>query len=553
MTTNNFNAPLYKMLKNYADEKNRFHMPAHSGVQIDKLKNSSWKFSTLENDNSQSNSMANSNPKNGSSSNDNSPNNSLANNLRTFNDEYSLYASAPFDITELSFSDNLNCPNGVIACAENLMADAYGVKKSLFFTAGATSAIFTALGAIRTRTDSIAIDLLSHKSVFSACHFFGFEITLIRREFDDADLPLPLCADKILETLSRDSKIGAVVITSPDYFGNALEVEEIAKVTRSKNSLLLVDEAHGSHFAFSSLLPPSACRYADLTVDSLHKTMPVFTGGAVLNINCDLSTQCALYRANLHTSSPSYVTMGSLDYARELYQNEGEKIYAELKKAIDTLMLENLKYSYKNAESPMHDFSRLVINVDAEKLEKKNIYPEMKWGEWCVFICTPFNMNRLPALSKALSELVPTTVIDDNNSKLKITTIDDQSKLLIVDFDNNSEYRNIDFVDKTNLQPNDSNRNSKCISNENNSLNTLEFPSTLSPLCKNSKTEFVELKNSLNRVSAIEVGCYPPGSPILFAGERITAEKLNFLMRRENSIFNLVTGKICVIIENVID
>jgi len=228
MTTNNFNAPLYKMLKNYAEEKNRFHMPAHSGVQIDNLKNSNWKFSTLENDNSQNNSLANNNLNNGCLSNNNhtngsltngkSQNNSLANNLRTFNDEYSLYASAPFDITELSFSDNLNCPDGVISCAENLMASAYGVKQSLFFTAGATSAIFTALGAIRTKTDSIAIDLLWHKSVFSACRFFGFEITLIRREFDKNDLPLPLYADKILETLLRDSKIGAVVITSPDYF-----------------------------------------------------------------------------------------------------------------------------------------------------------------------------------------------------------------------------------------------------------------------------------------------------------------------------------------------
>ncbi|NCA66667.1 MAG: amino acid decarboxylase, partial [Clostridia bacterium] len=54
-----------------------------------------------------------------------------------------LYASSCFDITELSFSDNLLFADGVIAEAEMLAAHAYNTAYTRFFTCGATSAIHT--------------------------------------------------------------------------------------------------------------------------------------------------------------------------------------------------------------------------------------------------------------------------------------------------------------------------------------------------------------------------------------------------------------------------
>lgn len=458
MNSKKLNAPLYDMLKNYAEEKNRFHTPAHSGAIVDKFCDKS--------------------------------------------DTHLLYASAPFDITELSFSDNLNSPTGVIKKAEALMAEAYGVKESLFFTSGATTAIFTALCAIRTKTDKIAVDLFSHKSVFSACRFLNFEITIIARKFDDEGFPLPLCANDVLTALESDTQIKAVTVTSPDYFGNALDVEAIAKVVHSKNALLFVDEAHGSHFAFSSLLPPPATKFSDLTVNSLHKTLPVFTGGAVLNINCELSTQCALYRANFHTSSPSYVTLGSLDYARAVFQSDGEEMYQNLNFAIRSLINDNPRYDFKNTEYLLHDFSRLVIDVDACELECQNVFCDMSWGRYSVFICTPYNIDRIAILSKVLKKLSPTAKNE--------------------------------FAKQRGCE-----------------LNTLEFPTKLMPFDRDCATEFVPLNNSIGRASAVDVGCYPPGVPVIFAGERITSDKINFLMRGENSIFNLVRDKICVIIEKV--
>jgi arginine/lysine/ornithine decarboxylase len=441
-----FNAPLFEAVLNYSSQKNRFHMPAHFGGE-------------------------------------------------SIGDEAgALYSSAAFDITELSFSDNLNNPTGVIKEAQELAAQAYGAKESLFFTAGATSAVFCALAAVRERTKNIAIDLFSHKSAFSAARHLGFTVHIIPREFDGEGFPLPLNPSKLWELLSQNQDIGAVFVTSPDFFGNVCCERELFEVSKMRGALFLVDQSHGAHFCFSPLLPPSAAPFADFAIHSPHKTMPVYTGGAMLHVNCGLSAKSALYRADLHTSSPSYVTMCSLDYARALYQNEGEKMYAELFSDIEKLISENPDYTFFNRASPEHDFSRLVVNADFEELEKQNVYPEMRAGRWSVLIVSPQNQRRLSALNAALKRLKPLAA-----------------------------------PPQTFEHPG--------------------YPAVLPPYSPDAKTRFVELEKSEGLISAADVGCYPPGVPVLFYGEKITAKKLDFLLKNKSSIFNFMSDKICVIMD----
>ncbi|WP_414690171.1 hypothetical protein [Nostoc sp.] len=57
---------------------------------------------------------------------------------------------------------------------------------------------------------------------------------------------------------------------------------------------LLVDEAHGAHFAFHPELPtPALAAGADLTVQSIHKVLGAMTQASMLHIqgnriDCDL-------------------------------------------------------------------------------------------------------------------------------------------------------------------------------------------------------------------------------------------------------------------------
>jgi arginine/lysine/ornithine decarboxylase len=54
-------------------------------------------------------------------------------------------------------------------------------------------------------------------------------------------------------------------------------LRSIADLVHAQEKLLLIDEAHGAHFAFSPSMPTPAIKSgADICVQSGHKTLPVF-------------------------------------------------------------------------------------------------------------------------------------------------------------------------------------------------------------------------------------------------------------------------------------
>ena len=428
------NAPLYETLKKYAEgDISRFFMPSHAGRDIDGC----------------------------------------------------LYKSSRFDFTELSFSDNLVNADGVILKAETLLAKSYDSPFSLMFTSGATSAIWTALATIREYTDEILIDSFSHKSVFCAAKNFNFKATIIQREFDGV-FPKPIDCGKIDKILSQNPSIKAVSVTSPDYFGNVSDVEKAAKVAHSHGALLFVDEAQGAHFVFSPLLPKSANGAADIVCDSMHKTMPVYGGGAVLNLKEKFYEAAKFHRARLTTSSPSYIVMASMDYARGLFDLKAKAEYEILKRKIDEVK-SVLGDRVKNTD----DFTRLVIKVDGDSLEKEGIYPEASWGEYSVFIVNFFNVNCLSKLTEAVKKLP----VPESGGR---------------------------------------------------GYGDMPIPSELKSA--KGKREYIPLAESEGRISADDVGSYPPGVPLIYEGEIISGEKIKFLSAEKHT-FNLVNGKICVIID----
>lgn len=428
------NAPLYETLKKYAEgDISRFFMPSHAGRDIDGC----------------------------------------------------LYKSSRFDFTELSFSDNLVNADGVILKAETLLAKSYDSPFSLMFTSGATSAIWTALATIREYTDEILIDSFSHKSVFCAAKNFNFKATIIQREFDGV-FPKPIDCGKIDKILSQNPSIKAVSVTSPDYFGNVSDVEKAAKVAHSHGAILFVDEAQGAHFVFSPLLPKSANGAADIVCDSMHKTMPVYGGGAVLNLKEKFYEAAKFHRARLTTSSPSYIVMASMDYARGLFDLKAKAEYEVLKRKIDEVK-SVLGDRVKNTD----DFTRLVIKIDGDSLEKEGIYPEASWGEYSVFIVNFFNANCLSKLTEAVKKLP----FPESGGR---------------------------------------------------GYGDMPIPSELKSA--KGKREYIPLAESEGRISADDVGSYPPGVPLIYEGEIISGEKIKFLSAEKHT-FNLVNGKICVIID----
>lgn len=303
-----------------------------------------------------------------------------------------LFASAEYDLTELSGLDNLLSPHGVIAEAEKLLAKAYGCGAAYMFTCGATACMHAALAYARTRGDILFTGNM-HFSFFSGLTLMGLKAEYVPRE-------------GLEERLKKGA--GSLFFTSPDYLGRLNGGAEIAALCKKYGVLSVADSAHGAHFAFSGILPDSLTEIADITIISMHKTMDVFGGGAVLCANGGCAEELAAYRALVHTTSPSYLTMASIDFARALWESKGEEYYREIADKVRAL---TLPHGYKMVNTD--DVSRLVIDCggDAqdvlEKLEKKGIYCEAAIGENLVLIVTPHNVKYLDILSSALEDITP--------------------------------------------------------------------------------------------------------------------------------------------------
>lgn len=429
----NLNMPLYKKVFEYAEkEPLRFHMPSHKGIEFSEL-----------------------------------------------------YKSAKFDITELDFSDNLLQPSGVIRESEKLFAKTYGVDEALMFTGGATSGIFAMLYAVKKVTNKIILSRNSHKSIYNALGVMGLIPCFCDVEYNEFGVPLPVSAKVIEKALEENLDAGAVLITSPDYFGNVCDLQEIK--SKIGNRLLLSDSSHGGHFVYAGL-ENRAELVADISVLSLHKTLNCYTGSAIVLCKNEFYRTLVEGRAIFHSTSPQYLSMCSMDYSRAIFEKCGEKLYLDLYNELEKFDL--LKYVN-------YDFSKLVLRGGqrlAEYLIAQNVYPECVFGDIVLLIVTPFDLDKIGILKSLLD----------------------------------------DFV---------------CV--QSYCSQTIEFPVVERAVsyesCFAKESEVVSLCDSVGRVSAGEVGLYPPGVPIISRGEVFTKESVEFLNNYKNLLFGVDSEGVSVL------
>jgi len=136
----------------------------------------------------------------------------------------------------------------------------------------------------------------------------------------DLDTSTGLCkavtASQIERGMKAATDVKAVYVTSPNYFGVTADIDAISQVCRAWNIPLLVDNAHGAHLRFFSPNRHPIALGADLCCDSLHKTMPVLTGGAILHVGDARYARTARQKLSLFGStSPSYLVLASMDAA----------------------------------------------------------------------------------------------------------------------------------------------------------------------------------------------------------------------------------------------
>lgn len=75
----------------------------------------------------------------------------------------------------------------------------------------------------------------------------------------------------------------AVLVNNPTYYGICSDLRSIVKLAHEKEMLVLVDEAHGTHFYFGENLPVTAMAAgADMASVSMHKSGGSLTQSSLL-------------------------------------------------------------------------------------------------------------------------------------------------------------------------------------------------------------------------------------------------------------------------------
>lgn len=243
----------------------------------------------------------------------------------------------PWDITEIRGADALYEADGIIAESERNATALFGTAHTFYSTEGSSQCIraMLSLAVSRAARRGDAPRILAarnvHKTFIYACALLDAEVRWLYPSTPGGLCSCPIIPAELKAALAEEqTRPAAVYVTSPDYLGQQQDIAGLAKVCAAYDVPLLVDNAHGAYLKF---LPQSAHPIdlgAAACCDSGHKTLPVLTGGAYLQIGHTCPEWVAEARSALAlfgSTSPSYLILQSLDLCnRALAQDYPERL-----------------------------------------------------------------------------------------------------------------------------------------------------------------------------------------------------------------------------------
>lgn len=293
------------------------------------------------------------------------------------------------DITEIDRFDNLYHADGILKEAQQRAAELFGAKETFFLVNGSTAGILSAISAALPRLSTLLMARNSHKAAYHAVYLRGLETVYLLPAATEFGISGSISPAHVAQALDDLPQIGAVFITSPTYDGVTSDIRTIAEIAHAYDLPLIVDEAHGAHFALSEEFPESALECgADLVIQSLHKTLPCLTQTALLHVNSERIDRNALenFLSIYQTSSPSYLLMASIEQCIRFLNDEKDeqlaKYIPQLKKFYQqTKSLKHLKVFEKDSCQPEtcfdHDISKVLISVGNSELTGQKLYRKL--------------------------------------------------------------------------------------------------------------------------------------------------------------------------------
>ncbi len=278
------------------------------------------------------------------------------------------------DVSEMGGFDYLHSPESSLVEAQQRSAEIFGARTTYFLVNGSTVGNLAAILSQVADGDHVVVLRGSHRSVYSAIGLAGANPHYLPMLFDRTNHGWFVAAPPTMSPGRADPNVCLVHVTRPNYYGMAVDLAPYRAMADAHDAVLVVDEAHGTHFGTDPRLPASALQQgADIVVQSSHKTLSALTQASMLHVGADPHgriNHMALKQslAMLQSSSPSALLTMSLDLAaHEHARNDYAATRRVVDLAVDTRdrLHHNLnKIRLFRAEGVANDPTKLVFDLE---------------------------------------------------------------------------------------------------------------------------------------------------------------------------------------------
>ena len=266
------------------------------------------------------------------------------------------------DVNSMKPLDNLAHPVSVIRDAQALAANAFGADNAFFIVNGTTAAVQTMIFASVQAGQKVILPRNVHRSAINALVVNGaIPVYVNPRVNPDLGIPLGMALEDVEAAIRANPDAKAVLVNNPTYYGICSDLRAIVALAHAHDMLVLVDEAHGTHFYFTDRLPVSAMAAgADMAACSIHKTGGSLTQSSLLLTRRPVNPDYIRQVINLtQTTSASYLLIASLDLARKNLFHNGRTMFEK------TIAMADYARSEINELGGYYAFGSEIVNGDS--------------------------------------------------------------------------------------------------------------------------------------------------------------------------------------------
>ena len=406
------------------------------------------------------------------------------------------------DVNSMKPLDNLCHPVSVIKDAENLAAQAFGAAHAFFMVGGTTSAVQSMVLTACKKGDKIILPRNVHRSVLNALVICGAEPIYVNPAVNkQLGISLGMTVDDVQTAIRQHPEAVAVFVNNPTYYGICSDIKTIVELAHAHKMLVLADEAHGTHFYFSDKLPLAAMHAgADMAAVSMHKSGGSLTQSSMLLCGENVNEGYVRQIINLtQTTSASYLLLSSLDISRRNLALKGKEIFDKV--------IELAQYARDeiNAIGDYYAYSRELVNGDSVfdfDVTKLSVHTR------------DIGLAGIEVYDLLRDEYDIQIEFGDIGNILAYISIGDRNRDIERLVSALSEIRRIFGKDK-----------SEYFVQEYIDPQVVVTPQK----AFYGKKQSLPLDKTVDKVCSEFVMCYPPGIPILAAGERITKEIIEYI------------------------